>query len=106
MVYERDFQAKVIEELKRSIPGAIFLKNDSGYMQGIPDWIMLVDDRWFMLEFKRHKGAVKQRNQDYYINLFNEMSGAWFISPENKEEVLNEIQSALRTGRDPRIPIR
>ncbi len=34
---ERDFQAKLIKELISMFDGCIDLKNDSSYIQGIPD---------------------------------------------------------------------
>lgn len=42
---ERDFQASVIKELKVRFPGCIILKNDPSYKQGIPDLIVLWEDR-------------------------------------------------------------
>ena len=38
---ERDFQANLIKELKTIFPGCIVMKNDSSYIQGIPDLLVL-----------------------------------------------------------------
>lgn len=77
-------------------PGCIVMKNDANYIQGIPDLIVLYNDRWAMLECKKSSSASKRPNQEYYVKKTNEMSFARFISPENKEDVLNELQQALR----------
>jgi len=87
---ESNFQAKLIRELKDEFPGCMVLKNDSGYIQGIPDLLVLYKDKWASLECKQTTRAKKQPNQEYYIGLMDEMSFARFISPENKEEVLYE----------------
>lgn len=50
---ERDFQSAVIKELKVRLPGCIILKNDTSYKQGIPDLIVLWEDRWATLECKK-----------------------------------------------------
>lgn len=73
------------------------MKNDSGYIQGIPDLLVLYKDKWASLECKQTTRAKKQPNQEYYIGLMDEMSFARFISPENKEEVLYELHQALRS---------
>lgn len=89
---ERDFQAKLIMELKVRFQGCMVLKNDSSYIQGIPDLLVLYKDRWASLECKRSTTASHRPNQEYYVGLMDEMSFSRFICPENKDEVLNELQ--------------
>ena len=92
---ESGFQDKLIKELKIMFPGCIVKKNDSSYIQGIPDLLILYCDKWASLECKRNANAAKQPNQEYYVGLMNEMSFSKFIYPENKEEVLHELQQAF-----------
>ena len=92
---EKDFQAKLIKELKVMFRGCIIIKNDPNYIQGIPDLLILYNDRWAALEVKKSKRAHHQPNQEYYVDLMNQMSFASFIYPENKEEILYELQQAL-----------
>ena len=99
MKKENAFQSALIKELKKIFPGCMVLKNDSSYYQGIPDLLVLYNDRWAMLECKRSSTASHRPNQDYYIEKFGKMSYASFISPDNKEEVLDELQQAFRLGR-------
>ena len=94
---ERDFQAKLIKELKVMFKGCIIVKNDPNYIQGIPDLLILYNDRWAALEVKKSEYAHHQPNQEYYVDLMDQMSFAAFIYPENKEEILYELQQALLT---------
>jgi hypothetical protein len=96
---ERDFQAKLIKELKDIFKGCIIMKNDSSYIQGIPDILILYEDRWAALEVKKSKTASHRPNQEYYVDLMDDMSFASFIYPENKEEVLYELQQTLFSRR-------
>lgn len=93
---ERDFQAKLIKELKELFEGCIVTKLDSSHIQGIPDLLILWNDKWATLECKKENSSSKRPNQEYYVNRMNEMSFSRFISPENKEDVLNELQQAFR----------
>lgn len=95
-ILESVFQAKLIKEIKDRLPGSIVLKNDANYIQGIPDLLVLYNNKWACLEVKKSKRAAIQPNQDHYVNTLNDMSFAAFIFPENKEEVLNELEQALR----------
>ena len=99
MALERDFQAKLIKELKMIFPGCIIMKNDSSYIQGIPDLIILFEDKWAALEVKKSATASHRPNQEYYVELMDDMSFAKFIYPENKEEVLYELQQTLFSRR-------
>lgn len=96
---ERAFQAKLIKDLKEMFPGCVVLKNDSSYIQGIPDLTVLYEDKWCTLECKKSSSAKKRPNQEYYVGLMDEMSFSRFICPENKEEVLHELQQTFRSAR-------
>ena len=96
---EREFQASLIRDLKRRFEGCIVTKLDSSHIQGLPDILVLWGKNWAALECKRSANAHKQANQDYYVGLMNGMSFARFIFPENKEEVLNELEQAFGVGR-------
>ncbi|MCI9428105.1 MAG: hypothetical protein HFI81_10205 [Eubacterium sp.] len=92
---ERDFQAKLILELKDRFPGCMVMKLDSSYIQGIPDLLILYHDKWASLECKKSASAKKQPNQEYYVRQMNEMSFSRFICPENKEEIFHELQQTF-----------
>lgn len=96
-ILESKFQHKLIEELKVMFPGCIVLKNDPNYLQGIPDLTIFWRDRWATLEVKKSAKATHQPNQNYYVETMNRMSFSRFIYPENKEEVLHELQQSFRS---------
>lgn len=92
---EREFQSNLIKELKKRFKGCFVTKLDSGHIQGIPDLLILYKNKWAILECKKSSKEVHQPNQDYYVDLFDSMSFSKFIYPENKEEVLNELQQTF-----------
>lgn len=94
---ESKFQANLITDLKNIFPGCIVMKNDSSYIQGIPDLLVLYKDRWAALEVKRYSDSPIRPNQEYYVNKMNDMSFSRFIHPGNKEEVLNELRSTFKS---------
>ena len=103
---ENEFQSQLIKELKKEFPGCMVLKNDPNYIQGIPDLLILFKEHWAALECKKSKDAPQRPNQEYYISTMDQMSFARFISPENKEEILDELQRSFRFRRTSRLPRR
>lgn len=97
MAKESKFQKGLIDDLKKRFPGCMVLKNDANYIQGIPDLMVLYKDHWAALECKKTENANHQPNQDYYVERMAEMSFARFVYPENKEDVLNELQRSFET---------
>jgi hypothetical protein len=96
--FERDYQAALIDRISMRFPGCFVLKNDSQYLQGIPDLTVLHGGRWAALEVKRSENEPRQPNQQYYIDALNNMGGyAAFIYPENEAEVLDAVQRAFES---------
>lgn len=103
MAKESAFQKGLINDLKKRFPGCMVLKNDPNYIQGIPDLLVLYEGRWAALECKKAKQASHQPNQDYYVERMNEMSFSRFVYPENKENVLDELQQSFQSCRPARL---
>lgn len=93
---ESDFQKKLKDEIRARFPGCFILKNDPTGIQGIPDLTVLYKNKWATLEVKRSRTEPHQPNQDHYVELMNGMSYSSFIFPENKEEVLNEMERSFK----------
>ena len=88
---ENRFKTNLIKEIKDMVPGCIVLHLDPNEIQGIPDLLILYKNKWACLEGKKSARATHRPNQDYYVELMNDMSFASFIFPENKDEVLEEL---------------
>ena len=93
---ENQFQRTLVKEIRNHYNNeCIVTKLDSGYIQGIPDLLILHKDKWATLECTKSKNAHRQPNQQYYVDKMDKMSFSKFIYPENKEEVLNELYETL-----------
>lgn len=91
---ESGFQDRLRDELKVMFPGCMIFKMEQ--LQGIPDLLILWGNKWAALECKRFGKAKKQPNQEYYVELMNNMSFSRFINPQNKEDVLRELQQTWK----------
>lgn len=89
---ESKFQSNLKKEIKETFPGCIVTKLDSGDIQGIPDLLVLYENKWATLENKKSEKASHRPNQDYYVGKMNDMSFSRFVYPENKEEVIKDLK--------------
>lgn len=96
---ESIYQGELIRKLRDWFPGCFILKNDSEYLPGIPDLLILYRDRWAMLEVKKSAREPYQPNQEWYIQELNAMSFAACIYPANEQEILDALQLAFTTRR-------
>lgn len=92
---ENVYQSNLITKLRKIFPGVLILKNDTQYKQGIPDLLLLIGPHWVMLECKKSMHEKYQPNQEYYLDLCNQMSFAAMICPENEDEVIDAIQQTF-----------
>ena len=92
---ESKFQKKFLDKVRILYPGCIIMKNDSGYIQGIPDWTILYKKRWALLEMKDYEGAPVRPNQPYYVDKANDMSYSSFVYPENEDQVLDDLSKVF-----------
>ena len=93
---EAEYQAKLKKKIKELLPGCIVQKEDSQGIQGIPDLLVLYENKWAALEVKRSEKSPHRPNQDYYVDLMDDMSFAAFIFPENKEDVLDDLEQSFK----------
>jgi hypothetical protein len=96
---ESVYQRNLIMRIEQLFPGCVVIKNDPRLRQGVLDLLILFNDHWAMLEVKASEDSPLQPNQDYYIDMFDEMSYAALIYPENEVMVLNELQLAFGFAR-------
>ena len=95
MKRESEFQHKLIKDLKKRFRGCIVLKNDPSRKQGFPDLTVLYKKKWAVLECKRSENEHKQPNQKHYVEKLNRMGYSSFIFPENKDDVLKDLDKAF-----------
>jgi len=100
---ENRFQALIKKELETIFPGCMVIPMNGNYIQGFPDLLMLYKTKWAVLECKKSENEPYQPNQEYYLDLMDEMSFAAMICPENRKEVLHELQQTLAPRRAARI---
>jgi len=100
MTLESDFQKDLTDELERLFPDCIIIKGNSAMRQGIPDWLILYKDKWAALEVKRSYADMKKNlrpNQEWYVDVMNDLSFAAFVYPENRKEIIRALQRSFRS---------
>lgn len=96
---ESKYQHDLINRLECEFKGCIIIKNPPDRIQGIPDLLILFEDKWAALEVKVSSKAPERPNQRYYVVELDRMSFAAFIFPENEDRVIDELQLAFGTRR-------
>lgn len=96
---EREWQPVLKDEIQRRLPGCTIIKQDPNQLQGVPDLLVLYEDKWALLETKRKPKSKREPNQEYYVDKFNKQGFSAFVNPENYEEVLDDLQSSFRPDR-------
>lgn len=95
---ENEYQMELIKKIENEVlPGSIVLKNDPNFIQGIPDLIVLYLDKYAILEVKKNKKAKYRPNQEWYLSHFGKHVYSETIYPENEEDILDGLQSALQS---------
>lgn len=94
---ENKFKTKLIGKLEKRFPGCMVFHLDPNETQGIPDLLVLHEDKWAALEGKKSVNASARPNQHYYVDQMNKMSYASFIYPENEEDVLDELSQVFKS---------
>ena len=104
---EGDYQKDVIDRIKEALPGAIVMKNDSSYIQGIPDLTVIYGDKYAMLEVKKSQHDYlynQQPNQEDYIQQFHDWGAfSYFIYPEVDDVVFKELIGYFGGGCDVQV---
>lgn len=101
---ENKFKQKLVKELKEKFPDCMVFHFDPNEIQGVPDILILNGSKWAALEGKKDAKSSHRPNQDYYVKKMNEMSYASFIYPENKEEIINDLQRTFAPEGAARLP--
>lgn len=93
------YKIALIEKLQMLYPGIMILPQDPIATPGIPDLLLLYQNKWAALETKASNKSKIRPRQPYYVDLMNSMSFAAFIYPENEEDVLYDLQQTFCGGR-------
>lgn len=101
---EGNFKKKLITEIEKRFDGCITMKLETDYKEGLPDLIILHKDKWATLETKKNRAEItkprpNKLQQDYYVATMDKMSFSRYVCPENKEEVLNELELHFQSTR-------
>lgn len=77
--------------LEEIFTGCLIQKNDANYRQGVPDLLILFQNKWALLEVKKSANEKPRPNQRYYVAYARKHSYGSFVYPENRDEVIKEL---------------
>ena len=93
---ENEYQQFLIKLIYSLLPDCVILKNDPNYIQGMLDLTVIRRGRCVLLEVKASEKSRERPNQRHYHDQLNANgTPAFFIYPENQEEVLLALQRSL-----------
>ena len=93
---ESKFQANLIQELKTRFPGSIVTKSDPGYIQGLPDLLILYKNKWGALECKKEGKHIIKLKRHHALN-YNCGQLLWSNIKNDNFSQLGKMQKVLKT---------
>lgn len=97
---EGNVKTKFIKDLKKRVKLTTVLqyKQDATTVKGFPDTIILGPEAVTVyIEFKKARNATFQPGQKYWGDRLKERNFLYYcVSPQNAEEVLNELEEILK----------
>jgi hypothetical protein len=88
---ESQFKRHVKKRITERFPNLDLDFIDTAY-RSMPDTFVIGPGVWAALEFKQSEDSSHRPNQDYHILRLNKKGYATYVSPENVEEVLDELE--------------
>jgi len=95
MVKEADFKQKFQKELKKRVKPVAILqyKQDATTLKGFPDTLVILEGVTIFIEYKKAKNAKYQEGQKMWHDRLEDAGHfAFYVYPENAEEILKEIE--------------
>lgn len=96
--FKADFKRDLKERMRELGHPVKVIENKASH-RSAPDTIVLGRWGWAVLEFKKGSGAAQQPNQAYWVEDYDKLSYGAFVSPENAEEILDELEDIFAPAR-------
>lgn len=91
---ESKFKKQFLKDLEKRFP-----EEDFDYyvtdVRSKPDTLVVGNNAWAALEFKRDINASEQPNQDWHLSRMDRKGYAAKVHPQNREEVLHELENVF-----------
>lgn len=90
---ESKFKRQFKDDIRTRFPDVEIFEPNATHKRSSPDMVLLDVMGWAALEFKRSENAPQQPNQDKRIKRLRLKGYAAIVSPENAEEVLDDLET-------------